>query len=65
MLSTDTFSRLCRARDLLREVPDRPLTLEAIAREAAMSRFYFIRQFISFKINLQQIIISFCNLSRA
>jgi len=45
MLSTDTFARLCRARDLLREVPDRPRTLEAIAREAAMSRFYFIRQF--------------------
>ena len=45
MLSTETFSRLCRARDLLREVPHRPLTLDEIAREAAMSRFYFIRQF--------------------
>ena len=47
MLSTDTFSRLCRARDLLRDVADRPLTLEEIAREAAMSRFHFIRQFTS------------------
>lgn len=45
MLSTDTFSRLCRARDLLGEVPDRPLTLDEVAREAAMSRFHFIRQF--------------------
>jgi AraC-like DNA-binding protein len=45
MLSTDTFLRLCRARDLLRDVADPPLTLEAIAREAAMSRFHFIRQF--------------------
>jgi AraC-like DNA-binding protein len=45
MLSTDTFSRLCRARDLLREVADRPLTLEEVAREAAMSHFHFIRQF--------------------
>ena len=45
MLATDTFVRLCRARDLLREVADRPLTLEDIARDAAMSHFHFIRQF--------------------
>ena len=45
MLATDTFLRLCRARDLLREVPDSPLTVEAVARESGMSPFHFIRQF--------------------
>ena len=45
MLATDTFLRLCRARDLLREVHDSPLTVEAVAREFGMSPFQFIRQF--------------------
>lgn len=45
MLATDTFLRLCRARDLLREVHDAPLTLEVVARQSGMSRFHFIRQF--------------------
>lgn len=45
MLTTDTFARLCRARDMLRDVPERPLTIDAVAREAAMSPFHFIRQF--------------------
>ena len=45
MLATDTFLRLCRARDMLREVPDSPLTVEAVARESGMSPFHFIRQF--------------------
>ena len=45
MLATDTFLRLCRARDLLREVHDSPLTVEAVARESGMSPFHFIRQF--------------------
>jgi AraC-like DNA-binding protein len=39
------FRRLCRARDLLREVHDHPLTIDEVAREAAMSPFHFIRQF--------------------
>jgi AraC-like DNA-binding protein len=39
------FPGLCRARDLLRETVDRRLTIEEIAREAAMSPFHFIRQF--------------------
>ena len=39
------FCRLCRARDLLREVHDHPLTIDEVAREAAMSPFHFIRQF--------------------
>ena len=45
MLSTDTFARLCRARDMLREVHDRPLTIGDVARAAKMSPFQFIRQF--------------------
>lgn len=45
MLSNDAFLRLCRARDLLREVHDRPLTIDEVARAAAVSPFHFIRQF--------------------
>src|SRR5262245_47003477 len=45
MLTSDTFTRLCRARDMLREVHHRPVTLDAVAREATMSPFHFIRQF--------------------
>jgi AraC-like DNA-binding protein len=45
MLTTESFVRLCRARDLLAEVHERPLSIDAIAREAAMSPFHFIRQF--------------------
>jgi len=45
MLTGDSFARLCRARDMLREVHDHPVTLDAVAREAAMSPFHFIRQF--------------------
>jgi len=45
MISHDTFIRLCRARDRLREVCDRKLTLNEIAREAAVSPYHFIRLF--------------------
>jgi AraC-like DNA-binding protein len=45
MLTHDVFARLCRARDLLREVPERPLTIDEVARTVAMSPFHFIRQF--------------------
>jgi AraC-like DNA-binding protein len=45
MPAPTTFSRLCRARDMLREVNDRPLTIDDVAREAAMSPFHFIRRF--------------------
>jgi AraC-like DNA-binding protein len=44
MLTPDSFARLCLARDLLRELEDRPSTVE-VARAAAMSPFHFIRQF--------------------
>ena len=42
---TDLLTRLCRARDLLREVHDRTVTIDEAARAAAMSPFHFIRQF--------------------
>ena len=45
MITTAPFRRLCSARDLLRETHDRPLSIVAVAREAAMSPFHFIRQF--------------------
>jgi AraC-like DNA-binding protein len=45
MLTTESFVRLCRARDLLADVHDDPLGIDAVAREAAMSPFHFIRQF--------------------
>jgi AraC-like DNA-binding protein len=45
MLTTDALARLCRARDMLREVHERQLTIDDLAREAAMSPFHFIRQF--------------------
>jgi transcriptional regulator GlxA family with amidase domain len=45
MLTNDARVRLCHARDMLREVVDRPLTIGDVAREATMSPFHFIRQF--------------------
>ena len=45
MLTRDALVRLCRARDLLREVPDRPLSIRDIARDAGMSPYHFIRRF--------------------
>ena len=45
MLNPDSFARLCRARDMLREVHDRPWTIDEVARSAGMSPFHFIRQF--------------------
>src|SRR4029453_3977619 len=45
MLTRGALIRLCRARDLLREVPDRPLSIRDVARDAGMSPYHFIRQF--------------------
>ncbi|HEX6993117.1 MAG TPA: helix-turn-helix transcriptional regulator [Gammaproteobacteria bacterium] len=45
MLSRSTLIRLCRARDLLRDLSRPALRLEDVAREAAMSPFHFIRRF--------------------
>ena len=41
----DAFARLCLARDLLCTVPDRPLSIDEVARAAEMSPYHFIRQF--------------------
>lgn len=41
----DTFIGLCRAKDLLREMRDRPPSIKSVAREIHMSPFHFIRQF--------------------
>lgn len=45
MLTKDRLIRLCRARDRLREVGHDEMSIDAIAKEAALSRFHFIRQF--------------------
>ena len=37
--------RLCRARDMLREIQDPKLSLREVAREAALSPYHFIRVF--------------------
>jgi AraC-like DNA-binding protein len=45
MLTRVEFIRLCRARDMLRETYDRPLSIREVAKEAATSPFHFIRRF--------------------
>src|SRR5450631_2391197 len=45
LLGHDTFVRLCRARELLGEVREQPLSIKDGAREAGMSPFHFIRRF--------------------
>ena len=45
ILTRNELTRLCRARDLLRETHDRRLTIREVAREAAISPFHFIRRF--------------------
>jgi hypothetical protein len=38
MLTKSAFARLCRSRDMLRETHDTRLSIEDVAREAAVSR---------------------------
>jgi AraC-like DNA-binding protein len=45
LLRRDVFRRLCLARDLLYEVPERSPSIEDVAREIGISPFHFIRQF--------------------
>lgn len=45
LLGGDALRNLCRARDLLSEVQESRLSIEAVAREAAISPYHFIRQF--------------------
>jgi AraC-like DNA-binding protein len=45
LLRHEGFRRLCRARDLLLEVRDEPLSIKDLAREVHISPFHLIRQF--------------------
>ena len=45
LLRQDAFGRLCRARELLVEIRERPLSIKDVAREVQISPFHFIRQF--------------------
>ena len=47
MVTQGALIRLCRARDLLREVHEHSPSIRDIAREAGMSPYHFIRQFES------------------
>jgi AraC-like DNA-binding protein len=44
-LRPDVFTRLCRARDLLADLNERPLPVSEIAREVGISPYHFIRQY--------------------
>ncbi len=45
LLRQEAFGRLCRARELLVEIREQPLTIRDVAREVGISSFHFIRQF--------------------
>lgn len=45
LLTRNEFARFCRARELLVEVREQPLSIAHIAREVRISPFHFIRQF--------------------
>src|SRR5262245_51736659 len=45
LLRHEGFRRLCRARDLLRELREPSLSIERLARNVQISPFHFIRQF--------------------
>src|SRR4051812_26549045 len=45
LLRHEEFRRLCRARDLLRELDEPSLSVGHVAREVQISPFHFIRQF--------------------
>src|SRR4030095_14040156 len=45
MLHKDVLIRLCQARDVLRETHDGRLSIRAVAKEAGMSPYHFIRLF--------------------
>ena len=45
LLRHEGFRRLCRARELLRDVTEESLSTADIARDVGISPFHFIRQF--------------------
>jgi AraC-like DNA-binding protein len=45
MIHPELLTRLCNARDLLRDWEDEPCSVSAVARAAGLTRFHFIRLF--------------------
>jgi len=45
MIHAELLHRLCRARDLLRDWDEAPLSVNEVARRTGFSRFHFIRLF--------------------
>jgi AraC-like DNA-binding protein len=45
MIHPELLSRVCHARDLLRDWEDEPLSVIAVARASGLTRFHFIRLF--------------------
>jgi len=45
MIHPELLSRLCRARDLLRDWQEEPMSVSAVARASGLTRFHFIRLF--------------------
>ncbi len=45
MIHPELLSRLCHARDLLRDWQDEPLPVSEVARTAGLTHFHFIRLF--------------------
>jgi AraC-like DNA-binding protein len=45
MIHPELLSRLCQARDLLRDWENEPLPVSAVARASGLTRFHFIRLF--------------------
>src|SRR5713226_8147436 len=45
LLRADTFTRLCQARDLLKQIHETQPSIKQVAKEIHMSPFHFIRQF--------------------
>lgn len=45
MLTKDQLTRLCSARNQLRNASDAEVSIDDVAKSAAMSRFHFVRQF--------------------
>jgi AraC-like DNA-binding protein len=45
MIHAELLSRLCQARDRLRDWENEPLSVDAVARNSGLTRFHFIRLF--------------------
>jgi AraC-like DNA-binding protein len=45
MIRPELLSRLCNARDLLRDWENEPISVSAVARASGLTRFHFIRLF--------------------